>query len=123
MKSINKVAVLGAGTMGARIAAQLQHPAIVPVYELGISADQRPFFTMKLVEGQTLADLLKLRADANRDLPRWLGIDAATVNYKFGDPDGPHLIGHPSIGSRTAIFLRYGSPRSMLIWSMPSTTP
>jgi carbon-monoxide dehydrogenase large subunit len=34
---------------------------------------------------------------------RWLGIDASTVNYKFGDPDGPHLIGHPSIGSRTAM--------------------
>jgi aerobic carbon-monoxide dehydrogenase large subunit len=34
---------------------------------------------------------------------RWLGIDANTVTYKFGDPDGPHLIGHPSIGSRTAM--------------------
>ena len=34
---------------------------------------------------------------------RWLGIDANKVNYKFGDPDGPHLVGHASIGSRTAM--------------------
>ena len=34
---------------------------------------------------------------------RWLGIDAETVSLKSGDPDGPHLIGHPSIGSRSAM--------------------
>ena len=39
----------------AQIAGQLQHPGIVPVYELGAFADHRPFFTMKLVKGRTLA--------------------------------------------------------------------
>ncbi|MDP2410028.1 MAG: xanthine dehydrogenase family protein molybdopterin-binding subunit [Pseudolabrys sp.] len=34
---------------------------------------------------------------------RWLGIDAEKVTLKSGDPDGPHLIGHPSIGSRSAM--------------------
>ena len=33
---------------------------------------------------------------------RWLGIDAEKITSKSGDPDGPHLIGHPSIGSRSA---------------------
>ena len=38
----------------AQIGGQLQHPGIVPVYELGTFADRRPYFTMKLVRGQTL---------------------------------------------------------------------
>jgi hypothetical protein len=33
----------------AQIGGQLQHPGIVPVYELGAFADRRPYFTMKLV--------------------------------------------------------------------------
>jgi carbon-monoxide dehydrogenase large subunit len=36
-------------------------------------------------------------------IARWLGIDAEKVFLKSGDPDGPHLIGHPSIGSRSAM--------------------
>ena len=39
----------------AQIGGQLQHPGIVPVYELGALADRRPYFTMKLVKGRTLA--------------------------------------------------------------------
>ena len=42
----------------AQIGGQLQHPGIVPVYELGLMADERPYFTMKLVKGRTLATLL-----------------------------------------------------------------
>ena len=42
----------------AQIGGQLQHPGVVPVYELGSFADRRPFFTMKLVKGQTLSYLL-----------------------------------------------------------------
>ena len=40
----------------AQIGGQLQHPGIVPVYELGAFADRRPYFTMKLVKGRTLAE-------------------------------------------------------------------
>ena len=47
----------------AQIGGQLQHPGIVPVYELGLQADERPFFTMKLVRGQTLGALLAKRRD------------------------------------------------------------
>ena len=43
----------------AQIAGQLQHPGIVPVYGLGAGADGRPFFVMKLIAGETLADLLE----------------------------------------------------------------
>ena len=58
----------------AQIGGQLQHPGIVPVYELGLYGDNRPYFTMKLVRGRTLAALLKERAGPAHDLPRFLGI-------------------------------------------------
>ncbi|MBL8754880.1 MAG: protein kinase, partial [Planctomycetes bacterium] len=45
----------------AQIGGQLQHPGVVPVYELGVLADQRPYFTMKLVKGETLAARLAQR--------------------------------------------------------------
>jgi hypothetical protein len=45
----------------AQIGGQLQHPGIAPVYELGTFPDKRPFFTMKLVKGRTLAALLESR--------------------------------------------------------------
>jgi serine/threonine-protein kinase len=41
----------------ARIQAQLEHPAIVPVYDLGVHG-QSPFLTMKRVRGTTLASAL-----------------------------------------------------------------
>jgi eukaryotic-like serine/threonine-protein kinase len=42
----------------AKIQARLQHPAIVPVHELGRDADGRPYFTMKRLAGVTLHELL-----------------------------------------------------------------
>jgi serine/threonine-protein kinase len=68
----------------AQIGGQLQHPGVVPVYELGTLPDRRPFFAMKLVKGRTLAALLHERADTTADLPRFLGIFEAvcqTVAY------------------------------------------
>ena len=47
----------------AQIGGQLQHPGIVPVYELGMRSDRRPYFAMKLVKGDTLAARLAQRAD------------------------------------------------------------
>ena len=58
----------------AQIGGQLQHPGIVPVYELGTFADSRPYFTMKLVKGRTLAALLHDRDNPQYELPRFLGI-------------------------------------------------
>jgi serine/threonine protein kinase len=47
----------------ARIAAQLQHPNIPAVYDLGTLPDGRPFLAMKFIKGDTLADLLGFRSD------------------------------------------------------------
>jgi serine/threonine protein kinase len=47
----------------ARIQARLDHPAIVPVYELGTDGDGRPYFTMKRLAGTTLAKRIADRAN------------------------------------------------------------
>jgi serine/threonine-protein kinase len=58
----------------AQIGGQLQHPGVVPVHELGQFEDGRPYFTMKLVRGQTLAALLSERASVEAERRRFLGI-------------------------------------------------
>ncbi len=42
----------------ARIQGRLDHPAIVPVHELALDTDGRPYFTMKRLAGVTLAQRL-----------------------------------------------------------------
>src|SRR6516225_11981435 len=56
----------------ARHVSRLEHPSIVPVYDLGELPDGRPFFAMKLVHGHTLAELLAVRTTPAEDLPRWV---------------------------------------------------
>jgi serine/threonine-protein kinase len=58
----------------AQIGGQLQHPGILPVHELGLDADSRPYFTMRLVKGRTLAALLEERPDPTHDLGRFLSV-------------------------------------------------
>ena len=41
----------------ARATAQLQHPGIVPVYDVG-EIDGRPYFAMQYIQGRTLQDLI-----------------------------------------------------------------
>ena len=60
----------------AQIAGQLQHPGIAPVYELGVFPDRRPYFTMKLVKGKTLAALLASRKELADERSKFLGIFA-----------------------------------------------
>ncbi len=43
----------------AKIQARLDHPAIVPVHELGHDAEGRPYFTMKRLAGVTLTEKLR----------------------------------------------------------------
>lgn len=43
----------------ARITGQLEHPSIVPLHELGVTADGVVYYTMRLVEGVTLSEVLE----------------------------------------------------------------
>jgi len=38
----------------ARITGQLQHPSVVPIYDMGTDKEVSPFYIMKFVEGQTM---------------------------------------------------------------------
>jgi serine/threonine-protein kinase len=45
----------------ARITGQLEHPGIVPVYELCRRFnDQQPFYTMRFLRGRTLTEALRV---------------------------------------------------------------
>jgi tetratricopeptide (TPR) repeat protein len=46
----------------ARITAQIQHPGIPAVYQVGALPDGRPYLAMKLIKGNTLDTLLKAAA-------------------------------------------------------------
>jgi hypothetical protein len=59
------------------ITAQLDHPNIVPVYDVGFHDDGAAFFVMKLVRGENLAASLRLHQDqglTHRELERYLRI-------------------------------------------------
>jgi serine/threonine-protein kinase len=43
----------------ARIQAQLEHPSIVPVYDVGVEADGASYFTMKKIRGHSLAQVIE----------------------------------------------------------------
>jgi len=55
----------------ARLTASLEHPGVVPVFEIGRCVDRRPFFAMGLIEGETLAQILD-RREGLSDLPKLL---------------------------------------------------
>ena len=44
----------------AQVTGQLEHPGIIPVHELGLDPDGRLFFTMRLVKGKTLGEVIDL---------------------------------------------------------------
>jgi serine/threonine protein kinase len=43
----------------AQITGQLEHPNIVPIHELGIDGQKRLYFSMKMVSGRSLAEVLR----------------------------------------------------------------
>jgi tetratricopeptide (TPR) repeat protein len=58
----------------ARITAQLQHPAIPPVFEVGRLENDRPYLAMKLIKGRTLEELLHERSSPDADRGRFLSV-------------------------------------------------
>src|SRR5712692_5066070 len=64
----------------ARSAAQLRHPAIVPLYEVG-QADGLPYLVSEFVEGVTLADLLTTRRPSFREAAELIAALADALHY------------------------------------------
>jgi len=55
----------------AQIASQLEHPNIVPVYDAGVTADGRPWYAMRRVDGRTLEDVVTGLAAGTEDRDEW----------------------------------------------------
>ncbi|MCM8542530.1 MAG: serine/threonine protein kinase [Lentisphaeraceae bacterium] len=48
----------------AQIAAQLDHPNILPIYDLSLDSNEKPFYAMKMVKGYTLEEIIqKIRCE------------------------------------------------------------
>jgi serine/threonine protein kinase len=63
----------------AQVTGQLDHPNIVPVHELGLDAEGRVYFTMKLVKGRDLRAIFDLVREGKED---WSQIKALGVLLK-----------------------------------------
>ena len=46
----------------ANISASLQHPNIIPIYDIGL-CDDKPYFTMKMIHGRNLSDIIFKSSD------------------------------------------------------------
>ncbi|MCM8531465.1 MAG: protein kinase, partial [Lentisphaeraceae bacterium] len=57
-------------TKEAQITGQLEHPNIIPVYEMGVNPQDRLYYVMKRVQGITLADVLDGIKDGQRRMIR-----------------------------------------------------
>jgi len=51
----------------AQVTGQLEHPNIVPIHELGKDAEGNLYFTMKLVKGKSLGEIVKEIKDAEAE--------------------------------------------------------
>jgi serine/threonine-protein kinase len=52
----------------ARLQGQLEHPSVVPVYDLALGDDGAPYFTMKRVQGLTLHEIIDGIADGDEKI-------------------------------------------------------
>jgi serine/threonine-protein kinase len=73
-------AMLASFLREARVQAQLEHPAIVPVYDMGVRGGV-PFLTMKRIRGTTLADVLERDTWSTRRLLAAFGAVCQAVDY------------------------------------------
>jgi serine/threonine protein kinase len=65
----------------AQLTGQLEHPNIVPVYQLGITAEGQAFYTMKHVKGQTLAEVIKKLRQGDRETCRHFPLSQLVTSF------------------------------------------
>ena len=49
----------------ARLTANLQHPNIIPIYDIALDENGNPYFTMKALKGETLGEIIKQLRNGN----------------------------------------------------------
>src|SRR5207244_13493506 len=72
----------------AQITGQLEHPGIVPVYELTQRAeDRQPFYTMRFIKGRTLTDAIRAyHAKRPAGPSRWRRSPCSTPSWRRATP-------------------------------------
>ena len=91
----------------ARSVAQLRHPSIVSVYEIG-QWDKTPFLVSEFVQGATLADRLSVRRPAPREAAELVATVADALHYA-------HEMGvvHRDVKPANIMLDEQGTPRLM----------
>jgi serine/threonine-protein kinase len=70
----------------AEITGGLEHPGIVPVYELGRHGDGRPYYAMRFIEGDSLREAIaRHQAEARRLSPAKRSLDLRGLLGRFVD--------------------------------------
>ncbi len=70
----------------AQLTGQLEHPNIVPVYQLGVASDGQVFYTMKHVRGETLESVLQKLRTSDVETARQYPLSALlTIFQKVAD--------------------------------------
>jgi WD40 repeat protein len=67
----------------ARVTARLQHPGIVPIYEIGKWPDGTPFYSMRMVDGRMLAEAIENGKSLTARLSLLPAVIAATEAVAF----------------------------------------
>lgn len=65
----------------ARTVANLDHPHVVPVYDVGSTPDTPCFIVTKFIEGSDLASLLKQKRLSYRQATQWIASIAEALHY------------------------------------------
>lgn len=65
----------------ARTVAKLDHPNIVPVYDVGSASEIHCFIVSKFIEGSDLAALLKQKRFSYRQVAQWIAAIADALHY------------------------------------------
>ncbi len=71
----------------ARLAASLQHPNIVTVFDFGVLEDNRPYLVMEFLAGETIEDVLirSMRMNAVKAVPMFMSVCQALAHaHKAG---------------------------------------
>ncbi len=89
----------------ARVTARLQHPGIVPIYEIGRWPDGTPFYAMRMVDGRTLFDALAAADGLAARLALLPAVIAATEAVAFAHA---HRVIHRDLTPANVIVGAYG---------------
>ena len=68
----------------ARAAASLDHPNILPIYDVGVTEDQLPFFTMKFAVGGSLLSAMQTFRDSPRRAVKLMAGVAMAIDHAHG---------------------------------------